>query len=642
MHDRRMSATASPTTPRRRTAAESFEKTPTTIFANSAAAAAALACEVKELILAKNRTGKPAVLGMATGSTPVPFYRELIRLHKEEGLSFKNVLTFNLDEYYGLKADHPESYARFMADQLFDHIDIPKGNIHIPRGTVTSDQVFAHCREYEEAIDAVGGIDLQILGIGRTGHIGFNEPGSSRESLTRRITLDRITRQDAASDFRGEQNVPHFAITMGVGTILRARKLVLMAWGENKAGIVAKALEGDVTEAISASFLQEHADARFFIDSGASRELTRIKLPWLVGPVAWTPRETQRAVVWQSAVVKRPVLKLVDEDYNEHGLSDLLSEQGPAYQLNIRIFNRLQNTITGWPGGKPDADDTYRPERAGPYPKRCLVLSPEPQDALVAIGGTVDRLREQGHEVRIVSLTSGSLRVADSEADKFASTLLELGATAPNPAHWKEQSEYAQELVRLLEEKGEFGEDPPVLRQLKALILRGELRDAAQALGLSTEQVTFLNLPFYERGRYRRFRSGSEDAAAVQAMIADYRPHQIYITGDAADPSSVAAIGFKLVEAALKNLEGEEWFGTCSLWLYRGKEKAFEAHEIDMAVPMSPVQLEHKLRALARYQSLSSQEHGVAEVNRQSAGHYDSLGMAEYEAMECFQRWKRG
>lgn len=626
---------------RRRSAAEAFEKVPTHVFGSSAEAAKELAKEVRTLIETKNKAGKPAVLGMATGSTPLPFYRELIRLHKEEGLSFKNVLTFNLDEYYGLQADHPESYARFMADQLFDHIDIPKKNIHIPKGTVPGDQVFSHCREYEEAIDTAGGIDLQILGIGRTGHIGFNEPGSSKESLTRRITLDRITRQDAASDFRGEENVPHFAITMGVGTILRAKKLVLMAWGENKAGIVAKAVEGVVTEAISASFLQDHADARFFIDTGASRELTRFKLPWLVGPVSWTPRETQRAVCWQSALMKRPVLKLIDEDYNEHGLSDLLSEQGPAYQLNIRIFNRLQHTISGWPGGKPDADDTYRPERARPYPKRCVVFSPEPQDAITAIGATVDRLREQGHDVRVVSLTSGSLRVADSEADKFASTLLELGATAADSAQWKEQTEYARNLVKLIEEKGEFGEDPPVLRQLKALILRGELRDAAAALSLTSDKIVFLDLPFYEKGRYRRFRSSEDDVAAVTALLREHKPHQIYLTGDAADPSSVPSITFKVIEAALKQCEGEDWAGTCSNWLYRGKEKAFEPHEIDMAVPLSPNQMERKLRALSRYQALSSLERQTPESNRQAAKQYDSLGLAEYEAMECFQRWRR-
>jgi len=630
-----------PTTMSRRPPTEAYEKTPTHIFPDSAAAAKALAAEVRALIEERAAQGKHAVLGMATGSTPVPFYRELIRLHKEEGLSFKNVITFNLDEYYGLGPDHPESYACFMREQLFDHVDIPKASINIPSGTVPGDQVFAHCREYEEKIDAVGGIDLQILGIGRTGHIGFNEPGSSRDSLTRRITLDRVTRQDAAADFRGEENVPHFAITMGVGTILRGKKLVLMAWGENKAGMVAKALEGPVTEAISASFLQGHPDARFFIDTGASRELTRIKLPWLVGPVSWTPRETRRAVCWQVFKTGRPVLKLTDEHYNEHGLSDLLSEQGPAYQLNIRIFNQLQHTITGWPGGKPSEDDTYRPERATPYPKRVLILSPEPQDAIVAMGSTLERLVEQGHEVRLTALTSGNLRVPDSEADKFAGTLQELAGTVENPAAWAEQTAYAREALRLLEEKGEFGEDPPLIRQLKALILRGELRDAAHACNLGTDRVTFLDLPFYEQGRYRRFRGTQTDVDALAALLRREKPHQIYTTGDAADPSSVSGICHRLLQAALKSCAGEEWAGTCSLWLYRGKEKALEPHEIDMAVPLSPMQLERKARALSRYGSLSTLELSAPETNRENARHYDSLGLAEYEAIECFQRWVR-
>ncbi|MEZ5384596.1 MAG: glucosamine-6-phosphate deaminase [Prosthecobacter sp.] len=624
-----------------RSTAEAYEKVPTVIFADSAAAARTLAREVRELIETRGSEGRATVLGMATGSTPVPFYRELIRLHKEEGLSFKNVITFNLDEYYGLDAKHPESYARFMAEQLFDHIDIPKENINIPSGTVPGDQVFAHCRQYEEKIESVGGIDLQILGIGRTGHIGFNEPGSSRDSQTRRITLDRVTRQDAASDFRGEQNVPHFAITMGVGTILRAKRLVLMAWGDNKAAMVAKAVEGPMSEVVSASFLQDHADARFYIDEGAARELTRIKLPWLVGPASWTPRETRRAMVWQAFKNQRPILKLVDEHYNENGLSDLLSEQGPAYQLNIRIFNQLQHTITGWPGGKPDESDTYRPERARPFPKRCLVFSPEPQDAVVGMGGTIDRLVEQGHDVRVVAMTSGSLRVPDSEADKFAGTLLELASNAAHPEAWAPQVEYAREALAILEAKGEFGEDPPLLRQLKGLILRGELRDAAHTLGIASEHVVFEDLPFYEHGRYRRFVTTQEDTDALVRLLRDHKPHQIYVTGDSADPSSVAGICFRLLVAALQACAGEEFAGSCSVWLFRGKERSLEPHEIDMAIPMSPLQLEQKANALSRYGALSSIEKDAPESNRENARHYDSLGLAEYEAIETFQRWRR-
>ncbi|HEY2574157.1 MAG TPA: glucosamine-6-phosphate deaminase [Verrucomicrobiaceae bacterium] len=623
----------------RRSAAEAHEKVATVIFENSASASATLAQEVAALIAERSKSGRPAVLGLATGSTPVPFYRELIRLHREAKLSFKNVVTFNLDEYYGLKPDHPESYRRFMCDQLFDHIDIPKENIHIPDGTVSHDEIFEHCRAYEDAIDSAGGIDFQILGIGRTGHIGFNEPGSSRDSLTRRITLDRITRQDAAADFRGEENVPRFAITMGVGTILRAKKVVLMAWGENKAAVVAKAVEGPVSEAVSASFLQGHPNARFFIDTGASRELTRVKLPWLVGPVKWTPHETRRAVCWLSSLVKEPVLKLTDEEYNEHGLSDLLSEHGPSYELNIRIFNQLQHTISGWPGGKPDADDTFRPERAKPYPKRALIFSPEPQDAVVSIGATIDRLVEQGHVVHLASMARGSLRVPDSGADIFASILLEIASTSPEG--WEKQTDYARHILKLLEDKGEFGEDPPLLRQLKGLIVRGELRDAAQALGLPQENITFLDLPFYESGRYRRFLTTDEDTAAVVKLLREIKPHQIYATGHAADPSSVSALCSRLVEQALVQCKQEDWASTCSLWLYHGREKALGPHEIDMAVPLSPVQLERKERALTKYHSLTTLERESPKTNEHTAREYDALGLAHYAAIESFQRWRR-
>ncbi len=611
------------------------------MFDSPVEAARELAIQVRELLESRHQKNKTVVLGLATGSTPLPFYRELIRLHREESLSFRNLITFNLDEYYGLKEDHPESYARFMADQLYDHIDIQKDNIHIPKGSIPGDQIFAHCRDYEEKIEAAGGIDLQILGIGRTGHIGFNEPGSTKETQTRRITLDRLTRLDAAGDFRGEENVPRFAITMGVGTILRAKKIVLMAWGEGKAAIVARAVEKPVTDAVSASFLQEHANACFFIDHAAGKELTREKLPWLVGPVQWPPAETMRAVCWLSDKLNRPVLKITDEDYNEHGLSDLLSDQGPAYQLNIRIFNRLQHTITGWPGGKPRESDTFRPEKAHPYPKRCLVFSPEPQDALIAMGGTIDRLQEQGNEVWLICLTNGSLRVNDSEAEKFVSTLAELAATGCGGDSWAVQKKYASDLLEVVKAKGEFGEDPPSLRQLKGLVLRGESRDACSLLRIPVERVIFADLPFYENGRYRRFSTGPADVDKIAAILRQVKPHQIYLTGHSADPNSVPALTFRLIEAAWSQCQDAEYLQTSSTWLFPAKEKMFEPHEIDMAVPMSPLQLETKNRSINRFQSLSSQERSVPQQNRSMAACYDALGLAQYEAIECFRRWKR-
>jgi glucosamine-6-phosphate deaminase len=371
---------------KRQTQQERFEKTRTLIFPDSGKACHGLAAEVAALIRERQAAGRAVVLGLATGSTPVPFYRELIRLHREEGLSFGNVTTFNLDEYYGLERSHRESYSQFMRDQLFDHIDIPAEQIHVPDGTVPLDRVYESCVAYEAKIEAAGGLDLQILGIGRTGHIGFNEPGSSRDSQTRMITLDRVTRQDAAADFLGVQNVPRFAITMGVGTILKARRIVLMAWGENKAGIVRDAVEGAVTDQVSASFLQEHPNATFLIDGAAASRLTRRSHPWLVGSIEWDEPMMRRAVLWMAKKLDKPVLKLVEEDYNENGVGELLTAAGPAYHVNIGIFNHLQHTITGWPGGKPGADDTNRPERALPHPKRVLILSPEPHDAFVGMG----------------------------------------------------------------------------------------------------------------------------------------------------------------------------------------------------------------------------------------------------------------
>ena len=618
------------------TAAEVHEKIPTLIFPSAADAASALALEVKALIESKNAAGKPAVLGMATGSTPVPFYRELIRLHREAGLSFKNVITFNLDEYYGLTRDHRESYFRFMQEQLFKHIDIPAGNIHLPDGTVPLDTVFDHCAAYEKAIADAGGIDLQILGIGRTGHIGFNEPGSSKDSPTRLVPLDRITRQDAASDFLGEENVPRFAITMGVGTILRARKIALMAWGENKAEIVARAVEGPETDAVSASFLQSHSDSRFLINAAASSALTRIRLPWLVGRANWTKPEIRRAVCWLSAKEKKPVLKLLDEEYNEHGMAELLTKYGNAYELNIQIFNRQQHTITGWPGGKPNADDSSRPERAEPAQKTCLILAPEPQDEILGMGGTIERLVSQQHKVHIACLTSGDLRITDAEALRFARVLEETA----EPARWVEALRYATGVIEEIEAKGMFGDPPPRLRELKSLIRRGEARDAAQSLGVPSSQVHFPDLPFYAEGRYRQFKITNKDSARIGTLLDRLQPHQIYITGDLADPGSVQGMAWAAFRQAWTERASAAWRTHCRVWLYRSHQREFEPHAIQMAVPLSPDQLAHKLSAAQKFQTHSLPDLLDGEQNRATARKYDALGMAEYEAIEAFRRWE--
>lgn len=620
---------------RRPTARERFERVRTMAYADSLEPSRQLAEEAALLIRAATPE-KPFVIGLATGSSPVPFYRELIRLHREEGLSFRHVVSFNLDEYHGLRRDHPESYHRFMHDQLFDHVDMVPGNIHIPDGTIRTEDVYEFCQEYERKIDAFGGIDLQILGIGRTGHIGFNEPGSALDSPTRMIALDRLTRRDAAADFLGESNVPRFAITMGVGTIMKARRVVLLAWGENKAEILAAAVEGQVTDTISASFLQLHGDATFIVDETAASCLTRNRCPWLVGPVHWSSGMMRKAVVWLARKIGKPVLKLVDEDYNENGMADVLAEHGGAYDVNIGVFNQLQHTITGWPGGKPGADDSHRPERALPLRKRVVVFSPEPQDAVVAMGGTLERLVEQGHEVTLICQTSGNLRVADMEARKFA-TILEDIASGSQP--WPEQQSYARTIQGLLDEKGEFGVDPSPVRHLKGLILRGEARDAAEACGLAEGAIRFLDLPFYESGRYRRFHLRAEDIEATATVLAELRPHQIFATGDVAEPTSLQALCFRALREAWAREGNGEWAGHCRVWLYRGKERPLADHEIDMAVPLSPIQLERKLNAIRKFQSIRQDEWEAATLNQKNAANYDSLGMAEYEAIESFQRW---
>ena len=617
---------------------EAFEKIPTILFADAATAATTLAHEVRDIILNRRAAGRSAVLGLATGSTPVPFYRELIRLHREEGLSFADVITFNLDEYFGLSRDHRESYFRFMQEQLFAHIDLKPENIHLPDGTVPLDGVFGHCAAYEAAIETAGGVDIQILGIGRTGHIGFNEPGSSRDSLTRLIPLNKVTQQDAAADFLGEENVPRFAITMGVGTILRARKLVMLAWGGNKAEIAARAIEGPESEAVSASFLQSHPDARCFLDKAASASLTRVRLPWLVGRAQWSPSETRRAVLWLALTEGKPVLKLRDGQYNEHGMAELLTRYGKAYHLNIEVFNRQQHTITGWPGGKPNADDSSRPERAAPFPKTVLILAPEPQDDVLGMGGTMERLVSQGHDVHVCYLTGGDLRITDAEAIRFARVLLE--TAGEDSARWNEQITYAKGILKAIETKGPFGDPPRPLRHLKALIRRGEARDAAISLGVKVSQIRFLDLPFYSEGRYRQFRLGAADVTAVGSVLATLRPHQIYATGNLADPSSVQGMGFSAFQQAWQARAGQPWQEQCRVWLYRGQQAECLPHEIQMAVPMSPDQLAQKLLAVQKFQSHTLPDQLNGWRNTETARLYDNLGTAEYEAIEAFQRWQ--
>ena len=622
------------------------ERIATEIFPGADAACSRLASEIADLIRSNDRAGKPTVLGLATGSTPVRLYRELIRLHREDGLSFRNVITFNLDEYYGLPREHPESYWRFMHEQLFNHLDIPAANVNVPNGMVPRGEVFAWCRSYEDRIRAAGGLDLQVLGIGRTGHIGFNEPGSSRESRTRLVTLDGLTRRDAARDFLGEANVPRHAITMGVGTILDARRIVLLAWGESKAAVVAAAVEAPPSDALPASFLQGHPQVRFLLDEAAASALTRVRHPWLVTPVEWRPALARRAVMWLSQTVGKPVLKLLDEDYSEHGMADLLTEQGPSYGLNIRIFNEIQRTITGWPGGKPNADDSSRPERALPFPKRVVVFSPEPSHDVLGMGGTLRRLKDQGHDVTVVYLTSGNLAVPDEEAVMAADLVGDIAETlarSEGPV-----AEFARTTRKELLEKAAFAADSASIRRLKGLLRRGEARASLRDCGYAAGQARFLDLAFYERGRYRQFAPGKEDVAAVAALLRELTPNQIFLTGERDDPTSITAVGYQLLRQAWRQVAAEAWTKDCRVWAYRGVEQPWEAAEIEMAVPLSPRELAQKIQVVFHHKSQRSQTPVAAglrepwqqaeQQNRALAANYDKLGLADYEALEGFSR----
>ncbi len=631
--------------------ARQYEKIPTRIFESSDEASKKIAVEIANLIREKEKQNDHAVLGLSTGSSPTGVYDELVRMHKEEGFSFKNVITFNLDEYFPMDPQAHQSYVRFMNEHLFDHIDIKKENIHIPDGTIKRGEVYRFCREYEEKIEKAGGIDIQLLGIGRTGHIGFNEPGSTKDSLTRLITLDKVTRQDAASDFFGEENVPRRAITMGVSTILKSKKIFLLAWGEGKAQIIQTAIEGEVTSQVPASFLQEHENSEFILDEAAASELARTKTPWLVRSCDWDDALTRNAVVWLSTRIDKPVLKLTDEDYNENGLGELVTEYGSSYDINIKVFNQLQNTITGWPGGKPNADDSDRPERATPFPKRAILFSPHPDDDIISMGGTFLRLVDQGHDVHVAYQTSGNIAVFDDDALRFADFVRDYSSQFDLAE--SEAEKMLREVREFIENKKPGQVDSDEVKNIKGLIRRGEAKAAARYVGLKDEQIHFMNMPFYETGRVRKKPLSDEDIQITVDLLRKVKPHQIYAAGDLSDPHGTHRTCLKAVTEAVKVCRNDDWIKDCRVWLYRGAWQEWEIENIEMAVPLSPGELARKRRAIFKHQSQKDRPlfpgsdkrefwQRAEDRNRGTAELYDKLGLAEYEAIEGFREWRPG
>ncbi|MCD7899258.1 MAG: glucosamine-6-phosphate deaminase [Bacteroides sp.] len=631
-----------------RSALTRFEKIPTDIYESVEEGSKLIAEDIAQIIRLRQREGRFCILALAGGTSPRNVYSELVRLHQEEGLSFRNVIVFNLYEYYPLTADAINSNLNSLKEMLLDHVDIDKQNIFSPDGTIPKETIIEYCRLYEQRIESFGGIDIALLGIGRVGNIAFNEPGSRLNSGTRLILLDIDSRNDAAKTFGSIENTPVSSITMGVSTILGAKKIYLMAWGENKAKMIKECVEGFVTDTIPASYLQTHNNAHIAIDLSAATNLTRIQRPWLVTSCEWNDKLIRSAIVWLCSVVKKPILKLTNKDYNENGLSELLALFGSAYNVNIKIFNDLQHTITGWPGGKPNADDTYRPERAKPFPKRIIIFSPHPDDDVISMGGTLRRLVEQKHEVHVAYQTSGNIAVGDEEVIRFLHFINGFNQLFDNAGNSVINEKY-KEIRTYLKDKKEGDMDSPDILTLKGLIRRGEARIASTYNNIPLNRVHFLDLPFYETGKIQKNPLSEVDVEIILNLIREIKPHQIFVAGDLADPHGTHRVCLDAVLAAIdiEKTESVKWLKDCRIWMYRGAWAEWEIENIEMAVPISPEELRAKRNSILKHQSqmesapfLGNDERlfwqRSEDRNRATAAIYDDLGLASYEAMEAF------
>lgn len=629
-----------------------FEKVPTDIFPTIEEGAIDIANHLETDIKKREQEGRKYVMGVGSGSSLTPIFHELIKRHQAGKLSFKNVVVFNAYEYFPLSEENVNRGINQLKERFLNHIDIEAENIFTPDGTIAQNDVQEHCRQYEQHIKELGGLDVILLGIGRMGNIATNEPGSSITSASRLILIDETSREEMKMSFGSQESVPPCSITMGVSTILSARKIFLTAWGEEKAEIIKKTVEGKVSDAVPASFLQTHNDAHVVIDLSAAAKLTRIQHPWLVASCKWTDKLVRSALVWLCQITGKPLLKLTNKDYNENGLSELLALYGSAYNANIKIFNDLQHTITGWPGGKPDADDTYRPERANPFPKRVIVFSPHPDDDVISMGGTLRRLVQQGHDVHVAYETSGNIAVGDEEVVRFMHFINGFNQLFANEQDEVIKSKY-KEIKEFLKNKKEGDIDSQDIRTIKGLIRRGEARTASTFNQIPLDHVHFLDLPFYESGKIEKLPMGEADVNIVRELITKVKPHQIYVAGDLADPHGTHRKCTDAVLAAI-DLEKEakaEWLKDCRVWMYRGAWAEWEIENIEMCVPISPEELRAKRNSILKHQSqmesapfLGNDERlfwqRSEDRNRGTAKLYDDLGLACYEAMEAFVEYK--
>lgn len=627
-----------------------FEKVPTSIYETMEEGAKAIADEIIRKVQERQREGKFCTIAAGTGASLRPLYAELVRRHKEEGVSFRNVVLFNLFEYYPLS--EAKNGSMNQLNELFaKQVDIDAQNIFTMDGSIAQDAVIEHCSLYEQRINTFGGLDMVLMGIGREGNIAMNEPGSTAATSTRLILIDATSRAEAIHN-TGIDNLPPYSITMGVKTIMSARKVYLLAWGEEKADIIKKAVEDKISDALPASYLQMHQNASVCIDLTAAAHLTRIQRPWLVTNCDWNDKLIRSAIVWLCQLINKPILKLTNKDYNEHGLSELLALYGSAYNVNIKIFNDLQHTITGWPGGKPNADDTYRPERAKPFPKRVVVFSPHPDDDVISMGGTLRRLVQQGHEVHVAYETSGNIAVGDEEVVRFMHFINGFNQLFDGNQNETIRNKYA-EIKQFLSQKKEGDMDTRDILTIKGLIRRGEARTASTYNQIPLERVHFLDLPFYETGRIEKNPISEADVEIVMDLLRKVKPHQIYVAGDLADPHGTHRVCTDAVFAAIdeEKKAGAEWLNDCRIWMYRGAWAEWEIENIEMAVPLSPEELRAKRNSILKHQSqmesapfLGNDERlfwqRSEDRNRGTANLYNDLGLACYEAMEAFVEYK--
>ena len=628
------------------------EHIPTDIYPTVDEGAARIADAIVAEIKAKEMLGKYCVLGLGTGQSLTPVFNELIQRYEKKQVSFANVVVFNAYEYFPLWPDSQHSAISQLRDRFLSHVDIPEQNIYTLDGTISQEAVQSHCRLYEQRIQTFGGIDVMLLGIGRIGNIATNEPGSTLTSPARIILIDATSREEMTMSFGSQEPVPPCSITLGIADILAARKIFLTAWGEEKADIIRMTVEGKITDAIPASFLQTHNDAHVVIDLPAASKLTRIIHPWLVSSCKWTDKLTRAALVWLCQVTGKPILKLTNKDYNENGLSELLALYGSAYDANIKIFNDLQHTITGWPGGKPNSDDTYRPERATPYPKRIIVFSPHPDDDVISMGGTIQRLVKQDHDLHVAYETSGNIAVGAEEVTRFMHFV-----NGFNQLFMGDKDETIKQMYKdikhFLANKKDGDMDTQDVRTIKGLIRRGEARTACTFNKIPLDHVHFLDLPFYESGKIEKLPMTEKDVDIVRNLLTTIKPHEIFVAGDLADPHGTHRKCTDAVLAAidLEKEAGAEWLKDCRIWMYRGAWAEWEIENIEMCVPMSPEELRAKRNAILKHSSqmesapfLGNDERlfwqRAEDRNRGTAALYDSLGLASYEAMEAFVEYK--